>query len=70
MAKLHPPRPNLPPPSGNVEWSTIPKDADIIDGGSHFQYDGKTVYWGSQDAVAAQTFLAKRARITERKQAR
>ena len=52
---------------GNIYWKDIPKGAEIIDTGSSYTAvlpDGtrKLVYWGGQDAIAAQRWLRSRAK--------
>lgn len=49
--------------SGTIYWKAISNPSKIIDMGSHWSYMGKTVTWNGHEALDAQKFLKKHAKV-------
>jgi hypothetical protein len=46
----------------NIEWTKIPKDAEVDFNGVSWRYNGACVFWGGEDAKQAQDFLIRHTR--------
>ena len=44
---------------GTIYWKDVPRNKPIVDAGTHWTYQGKTIYWHGQESSEAQTALHK-----------
>jgi hypothetical protein len=51
---------NIPMPTGNIYWRDITPEMKVIDGGNHWQANGKVVYWHGEEVRQAREFLVNR----------